>query len=163
MTTVLLTDRTDPQCLICERGRRRTRLSTRLHAFRLDRALAAGASPDSSARLSLRAQALIGAKARVELAGSIRGLIKRAQRPSTRFAPGVPVCRRKVLASTATLEELAERLASGEPVDARGIAQVRLLLSDGAGPVYQRPTANDLEPALSAARDAMSVAAADLA
>lgn len=44
--------------------------------------------------------------------------------------------------------ELAERLSSQEPVDARGVAQVRLLLIGVVGPLYDCPRANDLEPAL---------------
>jgi hypothetical protein len=60
----------------------------------------------------------------------------------------IPICRAKILRSTETLEALADRLASTDPVDACGVAQVRLLLTDGSGPIYTLPTADDLEPAL---------------
>ena len=40
------------------------------------------------------------------------------------------------------------RLVSSDPVDARGVARARLLLTDGSGPIYARPTADDLQPAL---------------
>jgi hypothetical protein len=60
----------------------------------------------------------------------------------------VPICRAKILRSRETLEALADRLTSTDPVDACGVARVRLLLTDGSGPVYAHPTADDLEPAL---------------
>ncbi|MEO6859515.1 MAG: hypothetical protein ABI323_13170 [Solirubrobacteraceae bacterium] len=141
--------------MIPERDRVRTRLWTHLHASRLDQALAAGASPDSSAPLSLRARDLIGAPARRDLARSVRGRVDDARRPFDPRSSGVPVCRRKVLASRETLWELADRLTSGEPVEARGVAQVRLLLIAGDGPLYHRPGAADLEPAVQAALAAL--------
>ena len=60
----------------------------------------------------------------------------------------VPICRSKILRSRETLQALADRLVSTDPVDACGVARVRLLLTDGSGPIYARPTADDLEPAL---------------
>jgi hypothetical protein len=126
-----------------------------LHASSLDQALAAGASPDSSGPLSLRARYLIGAPARRDLARTLRRLVDAASRPFGPLTPAVPVCRRKVLASQETLWELADRLTSAEPVEARGVAQVRMLLITGDGPVYHRPAADDLEPAVQAALAAL--------
>jgi len=124
------------------------RLRAYLRSRELDRALATGVSPDSSGAISLRAHTLVGAATRSALARSVRRLIEDAQQPLSRLTPVVPICRRKILSSRKTLEELADRLASGDPVDARGVAKARLLLSDGAGPVYNQPAADDLEPAL---------------
>src|SRR6185312_8162272 len=105
-------------------------------------------SPDSSAALSLRARALIGTTARAGLAGSVRRLIKEAEHPTGPLTFRVPICRAKILRSRETLEALADRLVSTDPVDACGVARVRLLLTDGSGPIYARPTADDLQPAL---------------
>lgn len=145
MTTLLLTDPTNPRCLIYARDRTRMRIFVQLRSHDLDQALAAGVAPDSSAALSLRAHALLGAKTRGGLARSIRRLIDKAQRPFGPFTPAVPICRRKILASTESLGKLADRLLSSEPVDARGVATVAVLLTDGCGPVYHRPGADDLE------------------
>jgi hypothetical protein len=161
MTTLLLIDRQDPHCVLLERGHARTRLLTHLHSRQLDRALALGASPDSSAALSLRAQTLIGAGYRARLVRFLRRLIEDAQRPLSRLDPSAPICRRKVLRSRQTLEELADRLSSGGPVDARGVAQLGLLLGDSDGPVYDHPAADDLEPALQEAMRALEIAASD--
>ena len=150
MSTLLLTDNASPGCVRTEHDRVLTRAWTRLHASPLDRALAAGASPDSSAALSLRAHALIGAAARRDLARSIRRLVEAARHPFNPLTHSMPMCRRKAVASADTLLELADRLTSGDPVDARGVAMLRLLLIDGGGPIYHRPAANDLDPALAA-------------
>lgn len=155
MTMLLLIDPKNPERVISEHGLLRTRLWMHLHASRLDRALAAGAWPDSSAALSLRAGELIGRSARRGLARSLRRIIEDAWLPLGPLNSAVPLCRRKVLASQASLLALAERLTSGEPVEARGVAQVSLLLGDSCGPLYDRPSADDLEPAIQAALAAL--------
>ncbi|MGH2894322.1 MAG: hypothetical protein ACRDPM_13820 [Solirubrobacteraceae bacterium] len=119
--------------------------------------MAAGVSPDCSAALSLRAHTLIGARTRAALARSLRRLVEDARRPRQLLSLHVPVCRRKILSSRETLEELAERLESGDPLDVRGVARVRLLLGDGCGPVYHRLGADDLEPALRQALEALEL------
>jgi hypothetical protein len=47
------------------------------------------------------------------------------------------------------------RLAGPGPVDARGVAQLHLLLTDRTSPLLRHPHADDLEAALGAARDAV--------
>lgn len=148
MGTLLLTDPSNPSRIIVERTKLRTRLSTRVRARALDRALAAGVSPDSSAALSERARTLIGAAARVDLARSIRNVLGDARRPRDPLTPQVPLCRGKIVRSARTLERLAERLVNDEPVDARGVAQIRLLLVGDRGALFDYPAADDLEPAL---------------
>jgi hypothetical protein len=152
MSTLLLTDPENPSCVVLERTRLCTRVGTHLRSHHLDRALASGISPDSSAALSLRAQTLIGGRARATLAGYLRRLVSDAQRPFQPLSVGLPICRRKILRSRITLDALAERLVSRDPLDVMGVAKVRMLLIDGCGPIYDRPGADDLEPAL---RDAL--------
>ena len=48
-----------------------------------------------------------------------------------------------------------ERLVAPGPVDVRGVARVRNLLADGAGPLYQESTAHRLAPELQSALAAM--------
>jgi hypothetical protein len=155
MSTLLLTDRSNPSCIISERSRALTRLSTHLRSRALDRALAAGVSPDSSAALSLRAHTLIGTAARARLAKAIRRLIEDARHPLHPLTPQVPLCRRKIIRSARTLEEVAERLHGDDPVDVRGVAQIRLLLIGDCGALYEYPAADDLEPALQEAKQAL--------
>lgn len=157
MSTLLLTDQGNPGCIISERSRVRTRLSTHLRARALDRALASGVSPDSSAALSLRAHTLIGTRARADLARTIRRLISDARHPLHPLTPHVPLCRRKIIRSARTLEEVAQRLQGDDPADVRGVAQIRLLLIGDCGALYDYPAADDLEPALQEAIHALEL------
>lgn len=157
MTALVLTDRRNPGCVIVARSRATARVRARVCARQLDRALAQGISPDSSAGLSVRAHELIGSRARDTLAQAIRRVVQEATQPLRPTHFNVPICRSKVRHSRRTLERLADRLGSGEPVDARGVAQLRLLLSDGAGPLYDHPSADDLRPALERVSAALNV------
>jgi hypothetical protein len=160
MTTLVLTDRRNPGCVIVARSRAMAHLRARVCARQLDRELAQGISPDSRAVLSMRAHDLIGLRTRSMLAQSIRRLLDDAAHPVGPMHFTVPICRSKVWRCRDALEEVANRLAGGEPLDARGVALVRLLLSDGAGPLYDHPSANDLAPALERVLDALGVHAA---
>lgn len=155
MSTLLLTEQPDTCYLRLQRSRARERLFARLGARRLDVALANGASPDSSPALSLHAHALIGATTRCKLSRAVRILPRKAERPHHPFDPTVPLCRHKVLDAHAALEELADRLLAPSPIDARGVAQLRLLLTDGSSPLYDHPQADDLRPSLEAALEAL--------
>jgi hypothetical protein len=151
MRTLLLTDQSNPGCIIPERRRAMARLATHVRARALDRALAAGASPDSSAALSMRAQMLIGNASRASLARMIRRLIEDARHPLNPLTPHVPLCRGKIMRSARTLEQLATRLLDGEPVNARGVAQIRVLLVGDCGVLCENPRADDLCPIVSSA------------
>jgi hypothetical protein len=157
MTTLVLVDERNPRCVIVERSSAVSRVRARVCARQLDRALARGISPDSRAGLSVHAHELIGVRARSTLSRSIRRLLDDALHPLRPLSFNVPVCRSKVLRSRRTLEELAERLAGDEPLNACGVARLRLLLSDGAGPLYVHGHADDLEPALQGAIAALEV------
>jgi hypothetical protein len=159
MNMLVLADERYPGCVKVERTPALVRVRARVHAHQSDRALASGISPDSNACLSVRAHELIGCPKRVALARAIRRLVDDAGHPLGPRSLHVPICRSKIRRSRDTLEDLADRLLSDGPLDARGLAQIRLLLSDGAGPFYDRPSANDLAPALESAIAALEVVA----
>jgi hypothetical protein len=112
------------------------RLRAHLRAAALDRELAAGASPDSSVALAVHAEHLHAEGQRSLLARSLRRV---GAAPDTAPAHRLwaPLDREAVRRTRAELEALADRLASSEPLAVRGVARVRTLLSDGAGPLYQ--------------------------
>jgi len=159
MNTLVLADKRNPGCLVVARSRATARVRARMCSRQLDRALAQGTSPDSSAVLSVRAHDLIGVRTRSMLAQSIRRLVEEAGHPVRPLQFTIPICRSKVWRSRQALEEVADRLLGSEPLDARGLAQLRLLLSDGAGPLYDHPGANDLRPALQRVMAALEVRA----
>lgn len=155
MTTLLLTDEFNTACVISRRSSRLQRVLTRIRAASLDAAIANGASPDSTAPLSLRANRLISRGARQRLARSIRRLLLDSRRPPRRIHESVPICWYKVIRSRPLLEELAHRLMSPGPVDARGVAQLELLLTEGTSPLFGYTKDDDLRPALEAALEAL--------
>ena len=156
MATLLLTAGSEPSAITIRRYHVRERVLARLGAGRLDRALAAGASPDGGVAISLRAHELIGVRVRRTLSRGLLDLIVQARAPAWPRT-SVPVCRGKILSAQVLIEATARRLVEDRPVSARGVAQIRLLLTDGCSPVYDHPNAHDLLPALSAARSALEL------
>src|SRR5262249_21361145 len=133
---------------------RRVRLGDRAFArFRgpaLDHALARGVSPDSGVGLTLRARRLIRPRMRRRLARSLRGIAETSEQRVHRgsamrlWGPQVAPAKGELLA-------LADSLESRSAVDARGIALVRVMLTDGGGPLHTNRGANRL---IAAAREA---------
>lgn len=118
-------------------------------AARLDRELAAGASPRASALLALRAQRITGRRSRRRLADGLARAIRDAQATTPGFSAAVRPHRREVLAARTVLATLDRRLRAPEPVTARGVALLRVLLTEGTSPLY-RPG----EPGVSGASSA---------
>jgi hypothetical protein len=158
MSVVLLVkERGDASYITPRRIRVSDRLCARLRATRLDAALARGVAPESSPALALRAEALIGPVAR-QLGSNLRRIVLSAQRPLSGPIIVVPISRALVRETESELSALAERLLDGGPVDARGVATVRILLCDGRGPLYGHfRDAGQLRSALVAALDALEV------
>jgi hypothetical protein len=128
-------------------ARRRSRLLARLRAAKLDRALSAGAPAYSSQALALRAQALTSPRTRRVLRDALEALLapgSEGRLPGSRVLPA----RDRVNAARDELAELARRLRPGQPVDARGIARVRELLSDGGGPLFWSRSDEDVGAAV---------------
>ncbi len=144
MNLLLVNEGLDGTYLDVCRPRVRDRLVARLNAIALDRRLAAGASPDSSPTLALRAQRLRRPALRRGLGLCLRELVRDAERPRAVLSARAPISRHNVTRASADLLELADRLLSPEPVSVRGVARVRVLLSDGLSPVYWGRCQDDL-------------------
>jgi hypothetical protein len=130
------------------------RVRARLSARALDRALAQGVSPDASPTLGLRARALSEPAVRGELGQQLRRIVTQAHQPislGTRVHPR----RAPVLAAEDDLRLLAGRLQSSQRARVAGIAKVRVLLTDGSGPLYYRHSDQDLGTAIREATAAL--------
>ncbi len=92
-------------------------------------------SPSPSLRHSWRAAELATPKNRLELAGTLRDVVRDAE---VRHAPSAsPVNFAAVREQSDRLRALGDRLADlEEPVAARGVLLVEHLLTDGTGPLY---------------------------
>lgn len=123
-------------------------------AARLDRALAEGTSPETSARLSARATQLTSTEFRRDLAASLRRILVAAAEPALPAAAQaplraarpvrVPLRTTRISQSAPLLADLASRLLEPGPVPARGVALVAQLLADGTGPLYREAARDDL-------------------
>ena len=138
--------------------RSRDRLLARIRAFRLDAALAAGASPDATIALALRAQLLVRMPVRRDLARTARRILAAAVREAAGDRLPVPVCQDRVRDCAEELEDLIRHLLAAGPVSARGVAQARALLADGASPIYHRASGDNLRARVLAATEALTPA-----
>lgn len=136
----------------------------RCAAARLDRELAAGTPPETSAGLAARAMALTSAKARRDLATSVQRILAAAgQPPTVMLSPAaavrlarIPVNRARISQSAVPLAHLAECLAAPGPVPVQGVAMVSRLLADGTGPLYREASGDDLGDIIENASQALS-------
>jgi hypothetical protein len=156
MKTVLLASDREPEALWARRCRLRDRVRAHVRALQLDRALAAGASPDSELLLSLRAEAMISMANRHALARALRRAVADAARPLQPLGPVLPLARREVLRHRGLIHELADVVDRNVPVDLRGLATVEVLLMDGAGPLYTSDRRDALGAWLQTALDTLS-------
>jgi hypothetical protein len=118
------------------RVRWRDRVVARVRTSALDRRLAAGASPESSVPLALHAARLCEPTEREMLARSLTRIVAAADAPMARRL-AAPVHRPAVLSARAELATIADRLAASDPIEVRGVALIRTLVADGAGPLYR--------------------------
>jgi hypothetical protein len=132
------------------------RLLARICVARLDRELAGGASPDTSAALALRARALLRPHVQCGLAAQVTRVLAEGMGPVQRVRGSrVPVRRDNIQAAADMLRELIDRLSCPGLLPVKGIAMVRILLADGAGPIYHRGPAEELLSALEQALAAL--------
>ena len=140
------------------------RMLARAAAARLDRELAAGTSPETSATLAARATALTSAKVRRDLAISVQRILAAAgQPPAAPLAPAaavrpvrLPLNRARIGGSAVPLATLAATLAAPGPVPVQGVAMVSQLLADGTGPLYRQADGDDLGHIIEKATRALS-------
>ena len=103
----------------------------------LTRELAAGAPPELSPELGLRAAQLVSPRARRQVARTWRGTVKEAhESPLTRAYFSI-IRRGAVINAEDAISALIARLNSGRPVAAQGMASLYRLMTDGMeSPLY---------------------------
>ncbi|HUA04705.1 MAG TPA: hypothetical protein VMB27_12430 [Solirubrobacteraceae bacterium] len=151
---VLLKSLERGDAVVAKRAGWRERVTARLRANRLDNELARGAAPTRVA-LALRAQDLGERRIRERLGRSVLRILDDARTGRPRSTVRLSIQRSEVLAAARELDRIAETLLTPGPVAASGVAQVRLLLINGAGPLYTRDGPAGLRPAAARALDAL--------
>ena len=144
---ILRPEKSANSVLVARRARFRERLASRLGATWLDVELARGVPPEARAALALRAQVLGEPRTRQALAQSLRHILDNARQGSPPRRGQIATLRADVLAAADQVEQLIERLLEPGILAARGLAQVRVILSDGGGPLYFRSASQDLKAA----------------
>jgi hypothetical protein len=141
------------------------RMLARCTAPRLDRQLAAGTSPEASARLAARAMLLTSVDFRRDLATSVQRILAAAGEPAVLMParagaahwPRIRLNRARISQSALPLARLAGQLAKSGPVPVPGVAMISLLLADGMGPLYHDACGDDLEDIIGKAARALSL------
>ena len=106
----------------------------RLHRRAIDRELAAGIDPESSACRHRRASQLTGMSERTKLASAYERLLAQSESPPVLDV--APVNWRGVRAAAPRLVRLAQRMREDPRVKAQGVACASLLMTDGTSPLY---------------------------
>lgn len=114
------------------------RLNARIFAARYDHALEAGEIPLPGTALALHCVRLASAEEREQLARALRLVLADATAEAGGWGhPRVPVRREAVRHAAGLIEELIDRLEEAHGTRVRGMARLRMLLSDGRGPLYR--------------------------
>jgi hypothetical protein len=115
----------------------RVRLRARLFAGRYDRQIEDGVDPVPGSPLAVHGARLTSARERDDMADALRLIVRDADTTGPRLGSRVPVHTAAVHHAADVIDELCDRLADPFPVRARGMARLRIVLSDGCGPLYR--------------------------
>ncbi|MBI3216822.1 MAG: hypothetical protein HYZ38_23650 [Mycobacterium sp.] len=112
----------------------RCRMLARIRPGHYDRQIEAGTPAAPGSVLAAHLNRLTSTAERNRLAEALRGVL----RPRTEgFSAAVAVHRGRVDAAVEVITEIEAVLQARHPVRARGMARLRILLSDGGGPLYR--------------------------
>ena len=114
----------------------RSRITARVLAEHYDRKLLAGAVPMPGSALAIHARRLTTVAEREIVARSLRAALDDARKPLTIWTARSWTHRPHVAAAADLIDAVTLHLHSPRPVSTEGMARLRLLLSDGAGPLY---------------------------
>ena len=113
-----------------------TRVIAELFATRFDKQLVAGVAPEPGSALAAHVSRLASAGERRTLAETLQHRVCETHSRLPWMSPTIPLDRSAVAAAVGLIDQVVLRLSGRRPVSARGVARLRLLLSDGAGPMY---------------------------
>ena len=118
-------------------GNPSARLRARLFAGRLDRDVDHGIAPLPGSPLAVHMARLTSIEERDALTHSLRQVVADLHRERPLFSSRIPVHRERLATCRDVVDDITLRLQAPRPVRARGIARLRMLLSDGRGPLFR--------------------------
>ena len=122
----------------------RDRVLARLLGPSLDRELALGLPPWRGGPRAVRARFIVSPAGRRQLIRGWNRLLDQARRPPSALSTRGPLCRRALVAAEQDVRSMLSVVAAQRPIAARGAAIARVLLTDGAGPLYNARSGQDL-------------------
>jgi hypothetical protein len=125
-------------------------LLARVRAPWIDRELAQGVAPWRSPAHAARALQLTTTRQRRALAAGLERMVEHAERPASpcRITTVIPPCREQVREALPLISAITSRLRDGAPLDPRGVARLKAVITNGAGPCYTRSHVDALNDAL---------------
>jgi hypothetical protein len=116
-----------------------SRVRARLFADRYDHQVETGVTVGPGTPLAAHYARLRSVREREDMTQAVTRLLYDARRTSRAGGPmtRTPIRAEVVRASAGVVDEVLSRLADPLPVRARGMARLRILLSDGRGPLYR--------------------------
>lgn len=112
------------------------RLHARLRAAKFDRLVSVGVPAPAGSALAAHELRLTSTVERDTVARALRGTVIDA-RDGVLLSARVPLNVPNIMAAQELIDAITLRLHSPRPVNARGMARLRQVLSDGAGPLYR--------------------------
>ena len=113
------------------------RLTARLHADQFDRQLAVGVPAPAGSALAVHQARLTSVAEREAVARTLRRAVHDAQAGGAPLSSRVPVHPNNIRAAEDLIDAITLRLHSPQPVSARGMARLRVVLANGCGPMYR--------------------------
>jgi hypothetical protein len=113
------------------------RVTARLRAYQLDRQLAVGVPAPAGSALAVHQARLTSVAEREAIARALRQAVQDSHAGGTPLSPRIPVHITNIAAAEDLIDRITLRLHSPRPVSARGMARLRVVLSDGCGPMYE--------------------------
>ena len=113
------------------------RVTARLRACQLDRQLAVGVPAPAGSALAVHQARLTSVAEREAIAWTLRQAVRDARSGGRPLASRIPVHSTNIAAAEDLIDTITLRLHSPRPVSARGMARLRVVLSDGRGPMYR--------------------------
>ena len=113
------------------------RLTARLRAGHFDRQLAVGVPAFEGSALAVHQTRLTATPEREAIARSLRNTVRDARSGVNPLTSRVPLHPTNIIDAEDVIDTVTLRLHSPQPVSARGMARLRVLLADGCGPLYR--------------------------
>ncbi len=113
------------------------RLTARLKAHQFDRQLAVGVPAPAGSALAVHQARLTSDAEREAVARTLRQALHDAHAGGAPLSSRIPVHTTNVVTAEDLIDAITLRLHSPRPVSARGMARLRVVLSDGCGPMYE--------------------------